>query len=269
MGLKKFVSRIQGALGEGSDIQSMAPEGTRIYAIGDIHGRADLLDGIQTRIVADALGFEGRKVIVFLGDYVDRGMDSRGVLDRLASGPPKGFEAIYLKGNHEEAMLQFLADAEFGGTWKYYGGLETLHSYGVRELMRHDSLAEFEDARGKLLAALPDTHLAFLQSLETSAAFGDYFFVHAGVRPGVPLSQQIDEDLLWIREDFLLSDRSFGKVVVHGHTPEEHAVFRRNRIGVDTGAYMTGVLTALVLEGQSRRLLQTGQDDARTLAEAS
>ncbi|MGX1198702.1 serine/threonine protein phosphatase 1 [Parvibaculum sp. MBR-TMA-1.3b-4.2] len=269
MGLKNLVHRIQSALGDSGGTPPSAPEGMRIYAIGDIHGRADLLEGLLARIEKDARDFSGRKVIVFLGDYVDRGMDSRAVLDRLVAGPPTAFEAVYLKGNHEEAMLQFLADAEFGRTWKYYGGLETLHSYGVRDLMRHDSADEFEQAREKLEAELPEAHKKFLQRLETSAEFGDYFFAHAGVRPGVPLSKQIDEDLLWIREDFLLSESSFGKVVVHGHTPEEKAVFRNNRIGVDTGAYMTGVLTALVLEGRSQRLLQTGQDDARRLAVAS
>lgn len=268
MGIRNLVSRIQGALGDGRGSSPAVPDGMRLYAVGDIHGRADLLDAVLTRIEADGRDFDGRKIIIFLGDYVDRGMDSKSVLDRLSAGPPAGFEAVYLKGNHEEAMLQFLADAEFGRTWKYYGGLETLHSYGVTDLIRSDDPREFENVRRRFADALPSAHKVFLDRLSISAEFGDYFFAHAGVRPGVPLNRQIEEDLLWIREEFLQSNSSFGKVVVHGHTPQEEAVFMPNRIGVDTGAYMTGVLTVLVLEGASRRLLQTGHG-TRSYAAAS
>src|SRR5690606_20170059 len=175
---------------------------------------------------------------------------SKQVLDRLTGNRLAGFEHVFLKGNHELAMLQFLGDAAFGKTWKYYGGLETLHSYGITELTRTDDPAAFERAREHLLEVLPEAHRRFLETLEISREFGGYFFAHAGVRPGIALHRQIEEDLLWIRDDFLESSSSYGKVVVHGHTPREEVVVRSNRIGVATGAYITGVLTAQVLEGR-------------------
>ncbi|ABS63517.1 metallophosphoesterase [Parvibaculum lavamentivorans DS-1] len=262
-----LVSRLRGALGSGGS-PAQAPENTRLYAIGDIHGRADLLTQLLERIAEDARRqpFD-RNILIFLGDYVDRGLQSRQVLDRLTDGLIPGFEPVFLKGNHEQALLQFLSDAAFGRTWKYYGGLETLHSYGIKELTLSDDPRDFEQAREHFSEVLPESHRRFLTDLALSAEFGDYFFTHAGVRPGVALHRQIEEDLLWIREDFLESGSHFGKVVVHGHTPREEVVFRANRIGVDTGAYMTGVLTALVLEGASRRLLQTGE--AMSFAAAS
>lgn len=263
-----LVSRLRGALG-GSGSPAQAPEGLRLYAIGDIHGRDDLLSQLLGQIAADARHLPAaRNILIFLGDYVDRGLQSRQVLDRLTGELIPGFECVFLKGNHEAAMLQFLDDAAFGRTWKYYGGLETLHSYGIKELTLSDDPADFERARERFREILPESHRHFLETLPLSAEFGDYFFTHAGVRPGVVLHRQIEEDLLWIRDDFLESGSSFGKMVVHGHTPKEEVVFRSNRIGVDTGAYMTGVLTALVLEGASRRLLQTGSG-ALSLAAAS
>ena len=235
------------------------PEGMRIYAIGDIHGRDDLLGDLLARIEEDAQNTPAsRNILVFLGDYVDRGLHSKQVLDRLTGEGPAGFERVFLKGNHEQAMLQFLCDAAFGKTWKYYGGLETLHSYGITELTLSDDPADFERARARFEEVLPPAHRRFLETLQPSAEFGGYFFAHAGVRPGVPLHRQIEEDLLWIREDFLDSSSRYGKVIVHGHTPREEVVVRSNRIGIDTGAYMTGILTALVLEGEGRRFLQTG-----------
>lgn len=256
-----LVKRLREAVGVAGTALATAPDGMRIYAIGDIHGRADLLDALLTEIEGDAhAGGDGfRNVLVFLGDYVDRGLQSKQVIDRLCEGALHGFESVFIKGNHEAAMLEFLRDAKFGRTWKYYGGLETLHSYGVTELTLSDDPKDFERARDHFEAVLPESHKNFLHSLELSAEFGGYFFAHAGVRPGISLSRQVEEDLLWIRDEFLESRHSFGKVVVHGHTPREEAVFRVNRIGIDTGAYMTGVLTALVLEGPSHRLIQTGE----------
>lgn len=259
-----LLNRLKSAFGGGEP--ASLPEGMRIYAIGDVHGRDDLLERLLGQIEDDAASDPvKRNMLIFLGDYVDRGLQSKAVLDRLSGDLIPGFERVFLKGNHEQAMLQFLEDAAFGKTWKYYGGLETLHSYGVTELTRTDDPAAFEHARERFAAALPDAHLHFLKSLALSVEFGGYFFAHAGVRPGVPLNRQIEEDLLWIREGFLDSDRSFGKTVVHGHTPGEEVVIRSNRIGVDTGAYMTGVLTALVLEGTNRRLVQT-RDESLALA---
>lgn len=230
----------------------------RLYAVGDIHGRDDLLAELLVKIEQDAAAKSPAKnVLVFLGDYVDRGLQSCQVLDRLISGLPEGFEAVFLKGNHEEALLQFLDDAQFAKTWKYYGGLETLHSYGVTDLTLSDEPTVFEQARDRFNAVLPAEHRQFLESLSYSVSFGDYFFAHAGVRPGIGLERQSEQDLLWIRDDFLSSRSNFGKIIVHGHTPREEVEFRSNRIGVDTGAYMTNVLTALVLEGSSRELVQT------------
>jgi len=243
------------------------PPGMRLYVVGDVHGRDDLLADLMRDIERDGRTFpDKQKILVFLGDYIDRGLQSRQVLDRLTGPMPQGFEVVFLKGNHELAMKQFLEDPQFGRTWKYYGGLETLHSYGVTELALSDDPREFERARDRLHHVLPTAHKQFLDTLLLSAEFGDYFFAHAGVRPGISLKRQIEEDLLWIREDFLQSRASFGKVVVHGHTPSEGVVFRDNRIGIDTGAYMTGVLTCLVLDGADRQLLQTGEMPA--LAEA-
>lgn len=253
-----LVGRLKAAFG-GKAQEPAVPEGLRIYAVGDIHGRDDLLADLLARIEQDARrGEPFRNILIFLGDYVDRGLQSKQVLDRLTGPAPAGFERVFLKGNHEQALLQFLNDAAFGKTWKYYGGLETLHSYGITELTLTDDPAAFERARVEFNAALPEAHRLFLDALQLSAEFGGYFFAHAGVRPGIALHRQIEEDLLWIRDDFLESSSSYGKVVVHGHTPREEVVVRSNRIGVDTGAYMTGVLTALVLEGRERRFLQTG-----------
>lgn len=258
--LDGIVKRLRSALSGADAVAPSAPAGMRLYAVGDIHGRDDLLAELLARIVRDGAQAPGlRKIIIYLGDYVDRGLQSRQVLDRLAAGPPPGFEAVYLKGNHEAAMLQFLADPAFGKTWKYYGGLETLHSYGITELTLSDDPAIFEQARAHFEAVLPVRHRDFLQRLQLSAEFGDYFFAHAGVRPGIALSRQIEEDLLWIRDEFLDWRGDFGRVVVHGHTPREAPVLRANRIGIDTGAYMTNVLTCLVVEDASRRILQTGE----------
>jgi serine/threonine protein phosphatase 1 len=256
--LGSIVRRIREAMGAAEVPVDSVPEGMRIYAIGDIHGRDDLLGSLLAHVEEDARSRAGtRNVLIYLGDYIDRGLQSRQVLDRIVAGPPGGFEAVYLKGNHEAAMLEFLADANFGRTWKYYGGLETLHSYGINELTLSDNPDDFIHARDRLEQILPPAHRQFLEHLVLSAEFGDYFFAHAGVRPGIDLSRQVEEDLLWIRDGFLNSDQWFGKIVVHGHTPREQPVFRSNRIGIDTGAYMTNVLTCLVLEGQERGIIQS------------
>jgi serine/threonine protein phosphatase 1 len=231
------------------------PPGQRVYVIGDIHGCAALLDRLLKAIVSDAAAGPGKRLLIFVGDYVDRGPDSRGVIERLLN-PPEGFECRCLRGNHEQAVLDFLNDPPSYRTWKSYGAQETLVSYGVRPPLFDDAQAIVE-ARDAFAAKLPQSHLRFLEELELSAEIGDYFVVHAGVRPGVALSAQSPEDLLWIREDFLVSRSDFGKVVVHGHTPTEKVVRRKNRIGIDTGAYATGRLTALVLEGETVKQLHT------------
>lgn len=232
----------------------------RIYAIGDIHGRDDLLTMLHERIGEDmATGGQLQTTIVYLGDYIDRGLGSSRVVDMLLNEPVEGARVVHLKGNHEEAVLDFLDDASFGMVWRNFGGLETLYSYGVPNAMAIGSVPEFVAAQEAFADLLPADHLRWLKSLRPAISFGDYFFAHAGVRPGVPLEQQSEEDLLWIRDQFLESNAAFGKIVVHGHTPEAAPTLRHNRIGVDTGAYMTDILTCVVLEGESLRFLDTQQ----------
>lgn len=235
------------------------PEGTLLYAVGDIHGRSDLLDRMLDEIAHDAAaaGDATTRILVFLGDYVDRGPDSHGVVERLVSGLPEGFETHCLKGNHEGLLLDFLDDPASLELWLYNGAETTLRSYGVDvdALARERSPAQVW--RDRFAERLPDAHRAFLESLALSATFGDYFFAHAGVRPALPLDGQRAQDLIWIREPFLGSDQDFGKVVVHGHTPGPEPVVRYNRIGIDTGAWTTGRLTALRLHGHARRFLHT------------
>jgi serine/threonine protein phosphatase 1 len=224
------------------------PDGTRVYAVGDIHGRADLLRALLARIDADLEAHPiAKSVQVFVGDYIDRGPHSREVLDLLIARRAQ-HPMVYLKGNHEAYAAQFLSDPSVLSDWRHMGGLNTLLSYGVRASAK-DGPQERHDAAESYRQALPDSHRLFFHSLALSFTCGDFFFVHAGVRPGVPLGQQREEDLLWIRDDFLLHEEDFGKVVVHGHTPARAPDIRPNRINVDTGAYATGRLTCLVLEG--------------------
>lgn len=243
--------------------RSSAPPDCRLYAIGDIHGRLDLLRALHEQIADDrqARPHEGSDTIVYLGDYVDRGPASREVIDCLLDDVLPGFDAVHLMGNHEEAMLRFLDDVEAGPAWVSFGGEATLLSYGVRRAPTMIGRQRFEDMRRQFAAKLPERHVAFLRSLRLSFAAGDYFFVHAGVRPGIAIAAQERQDLLWIRTTFLSSDADHGKVVVHGHTPNQAPEVRHNRIGIDTCAFATGVLTCLVLEGEERSFLTTGSAD--------
>jgi serine/threonine protein phosphatase 1 len=239
--------------------QPALPQGQLLYAVGDIHGRADLLRDLIAAIAADAAasGAAERRALVFLGDYVDRGPDSRAVVDVLLNGLPQGFETHFLKGNHEAMLLDFLRDATRLELWRVNGGEATMASYGL-DVNRLDlARASAETWRIALAAALPTEHLAFFKSLKLSLSLGDYLFVHAGIRPGVPLAAQGEADLIWIRSPFLDHSGPFGPIVVHGHTPGNEPVTRPNRIGIDTGAVFTGRLTALRLEGSQRRFLQT------------
>ena len=239
-----------------TDEPEISIDDIRLYVIGDIHGRSDLLDRIADEIHADFKGNGGRECLtVTLGDYVDRGPDSRGVLDRLSRNPFPG-RYIALRGNHEALLTDFLQRPLVADTWRHLGGLETLHSYGiaVNELMRGKGYAE---ATRALNGALPEEHLAFLSSLKNSITLGEYFFCHAGVRPGVPLDRQNNNDLLWIRNEFLNSDFVYEKMVIHGHSPNEWPEVKPNRINIDTGAFATGRLTCLVIEGGRGRFLFT------------
>ena len=235
------------------------PPGMAVYAIGDIHGRSDLLAELHRRIETDAdRGDVAQAVVVYLGDYVDRGQDSAGVIDLILDWAPAGFEAVPLLGNHERLMLEFLEDIRRGPLWLRNGGDATLMSYGV-----DPGDGVYLDAKplramqAALRERLPPRHLAFLQALQHAHMEGDYFFVHAGVRPGVALADQQEEDLIWIRDLFLDSRADHGKIVVHGHTIRPEPEVLPNRIGIDTGAYATGHLTCLALEGTKRRIIST------------
>jgi serine/threonine protein phosphatase 1 len=223
-------------------------EGIRIYAIGDIHGRADLLDQLLRRIDADiATHPTSRAIQIFLGDYIDRGSNSREVIDLLIARRRRQ-RVICLKGNHETYIHQFLKNPSVLSDWWQLGGVNTLLSYGVAA-PRNATDRQQQELANAFERALPDSHRRFFSSLPLTFTCGDFLFVHAGVRPGVPLSHQREHDLLWIRHDFLLHEDDFGKVVVHGHTPVRQPDIRLNRINIDTGAYATGTLTCLMLEG--------------------
>jgi serine/threonine protein phosphatase 1 len=245
---------------------AQAPEGAVIYAIGDVHGRSDLLFTLLRKIAQDAarLPPHTRRELIFLGDYVDRGADSKGVIETILQVAKETdfWTVTALKGNHEAALLQFLADPPFWPTWSEFGARETLLSYGVSPPLRTAAPEVLEQARDQLAAAMPDAHHHFLAGLELMAERGDYLCAHAGVRPGLPLDQQTEADLLWIRDDFLKSERRLAKVIVHGHTPEEEAYVGRHRIGVDTGAYATGVLTAIRLKDAEQTLIQARQGES-------
>ncbi len=233
------------------------PAGSLVYAVGDVHGRLDLLERLRDMIEADAAGIPAaRKVIVYLGDYVDRGPDSRRVVELLIEEPLAHLKAVHLIGNHEAMLLSFLTDPGQVRLWFMNGGDATLRSYGVDLWAETDANDRAAFLRQCFIDRLPDSHLAFYHALRLTHEEGDYLFVHAGIRPGVPLDAQDPEDLIWIREEFLHSMADHGKVIVHGHTPMHEAQLRPNRIGIDTGAVYGGKLTALVLHGAERRLLQ-------------
>lgn len=241
------------------NLDDLQPEttATRVYAVADIHGRLDLLLRLEAQIREDlAARPTAAPLICYLGDYVDRGPASAGVVERLAAPPCDGLRRAFLKGNHEDRMLAFLeAPAANGPGWMNFGGRQALASYGLSKAQ-----IEAEDwpvLRDALAAALPPPHLAFLRALRLALRWGGYLFVHAGLDPARPLSDQDPHDLMWIREPFLTSDRDFGLRVVHGHVIHPEPVLRANRIGLDTGAYRSGVLTCGVLEGETVRVLQT------------
>ncbi|MEJ2816534.1 MULTISPECIES: metallophosphoesterase family protein [unclassified Caulobacter] len=236
--------------------------GRLVYAIGDVHGHLDLLDQLLDLIVQDAAasGRDQVPVLILVGDYVDRGPESRGVIDRLialgeAAANLGRFEARFLLGNHEQTLLAFLESPEGGPAWAEFGGGETLASYGVAPPPGRGDPESWKAVQAEFRGKFPPQHEAFLRRLELSARYGDYLFVHAGVRPGVPIEQQDPEDLVWIRGDFLSEPHRLGCVVVHGHTPSETPFLGPDRINIDTGAYATGVLTAVKLSGEAPVIL--------------
>lgn len=238
------------------------PAGVRVYAFGDVHGRLDLLDELLSRAARDiSVRPVKRPLFVFLGDYIDRGPSSREAIDRLIAHGQDS-ECIFLKGNHEQVAIKCLSDRSLFDQWMRFGGVDTLVSYGVfpkppldeQQIVRLQ--AAFHDA-------LPQAHFGFFRDLQKSFVCGDFFFVHAGVRPKIELSRQKESDLLWIREEFLASSEDFGKIIVHGHTPSSGVEVAPNRINIDTGAFATGRLTCLVIEETSLAVMDTGAAPGR------
>ena len=234
------------------------PAGYRLYAIGDVHGRDDLLAELLARIDEDSTQrCPVKRILLFLGDLIDRGPASREVVERLRTLRPAGTRLVFLAGNHEEVLLRILdGNAALIQDWLKFGGAECLISYGADP----DQLRQSEPALAieVVRRAIPKAHADFLRGFDDTFRAGDYLFVHAGIRPGTPLDEQAPADLRWIREPFLGDNREHGFVVVHGHTIRPQVVERSNRIGIDTGAYRHGVLTALGLEGDERWFLQAG-----------
>jgi serine/threonine protein phosphatase 1 len=235
-------------------LDARAPEGLRLYAIGDVHGRADLLAQMHALIrreLEEAPPRDWR--VIHLGDYVDRGPASCGVLDLVVEAGRADPRMMALGGNHDIGFLDFLADPMNGALFLNYGGVETARSYGVD--LDLGSTARLVQGHRDLIAAVPDAHLSLLQTLEFSATFGDFFFCHAGIRPGIELERQVVDDLVWIRDPFLTYAGPHPKVIVHGHTMEAEPEILPNRVNVDTGAWRSGRLSALVVDGVEKRIL--------------
>jgi serine/threonine protein phosphatase 1 len=237
----------------------LAMEQTAVYAVGDVHGCLDLLLDLEQVIAADAADLPGGKVIVMLGDYVDRGPASAQVIDHLLAPAPAGFERICLAGNHEVLMLDYL-DGRIGlGEWMTMGAAATLTSYGVD----HDRLGQVYGSTRQvdelIRGAIPTAHVTFLRSLPILVEAPRHIFVHAGIRPDVEMDRQSDEDLVFIRNEFYDRAHLLKKYVVHGHTPVAEATRQGPRVNIDTGAYYSGRLTALRI-WQNRGVYLTSRD---------
>lgn len=238
--------------------------GCLVYAVGDIHGRLDLLEQLLDMLETDihetvsSVSAILAPTVIFLGDYIDRGPQSAGVIDRLASIEQQGGpELVFLRGNHDQALLDFIANPASGPTWASYGGLDTLASYGVPLPSMRTHVEQWAKTATILAEKLPMRHLRFLEDLAPLHVSGSYAFAHAGVRPDMPLNSQSLDDLLWIREPFLSSRRELSHVIVHGHTPTTEPYKDSRRIGIDTGAYTSGRLTAVRLLGNTQTFIQT------------
>jgi serine/threonine protein phosphatase 1 len=244
-------------------LDARGPESLRVYAIGDVHGRLDLLQAMHGRIGADiAARRPADWRIIHLGDYTDRGPSSKGVLDFLIAARGRDGRIISLMGNHDSGLLEFLAEPDPYDLFATNGGEDTARSYGVE--LRMATAADLAMSAEALRAAIPAAHTEFLRSLPRSVTFGDFFFCHAGVRPGVSLERQDPSDLIWIRDEFLDHPGLYEKIVVHGHTPSGEPEVMANRINVDTGAFYSGVLTCAVIDGRDKMVMDVrGAPDER------
>lgn len=242
------------------------PAGERIYAIGDIHGRSDLLQRLHAMILEDAAARGwARSQVIYLGDYIDRGPDSRGVMALAMGDNLPGMTKLHLRGNHEAMALKFMQNPEEGGNWLHMGGGAVLREYGIAAPSEFSQSGQLQLAARQLAEAMLPDELAFLKNLKPCHRSGGYFFTHAGVRPGTPLDSQDIEDLIWIRAPFLSHMGDFGAIIVHGHTICNAVEVKNNRIGIDTAAHATGMLTCLILEANRRWLLQTGQGSMKAI----
>lgn len=241
------------------EIPHNTPENTRIYAIGDIHGNLEPLLSLHEIILKEEKNFnpEARKVLVYLGDYVDRRLESKQVIEHLITSPLPGFERIFLKGNHEHAMLEFIEGPERSEQWFLWGGEATIQSYGVKLDVNMLNQADLEKIAKELESCIPEHHKKFFSELKMMHEEGDYVFVHAGFRPGIPLDQQSGADMLMIRDEFIYSRKDFGKTIVFGHTIFDKPFIGNGRIGIDTGSFATGKLTAVMLQGKVMKFLST------------
>jgi serine/threonine protein phosphatase 1 len=257
------ISKIfQGLIGRGAKgvayNHASIPAGAVIIAIGDIHGNLNALDKLLAKLRSDVIPDAKEILCIFLGDYIDRGQASKRVVERLIDWSDK-HTTIFLQGNHEASLLQFLEDPVRGGNWLKHGGIETLIDYGVIPTLGPYSPRETIALRDQLLLKLPKTHQAFFQNLNLFHSVGDYMFVHAGINPKVPIFDNNPLDLLWIREPFLKHRSLFEKVVIHGHTitPNGEPEIRRNRVGIDTGSYFNGIITAMIIQGDQKSFLSS------------
>lgn len=241
-------------------LEASGPDGMRIYAIGDVHGRFDLLEKMHARIAAElAADRPDDWRIIHLGDYVDRGPDSAGVIEFVSTRTRDDPRMLAIAGNHEMKFLAFLANPEQWRQFADFGGEETVQSYGVG--IDFTTASGLREGHAALKRAVPPSHMSFLNGLAYSIGFGDFFFCHAGIRPGVPLDEQDTHDLTWIRSEFLDYPHLHPKVIVHGHTPHDEPEVMANRVNVDTLAYRSGVLTALVIDGTDKRFLSVSDSD--------
>lgn len=234
------------------------PEGMRVYAVGDVHGRKDLLEDLMAQIKEDARGFRGKITLLFVGDYIDRGPDSAGVVDVLVNDLPKDWNVVALRGNHEEALAWFLADPASKPDWLHWGGIQALESYGVKPYGTH-GMRDVHALAAELDHALRECgHRDFLLTRPLHHVVGDYLFVHAGVRPGLALKDQMADDLLFIREDFIGRAHGLPYRVVFGHTILSGVLIEADKIGLDTGAFVSGQLSCVALQDDTVRILATG-----------